>query len=102
MEQFALTQQSTFFTKAKEFALNNALVIFIVTGAALFGMVIYLSNGAAKPKIQASTKTPSGTAAASNLHSPVSQIAVDVSGAVIKPGVYQLASGSRVQDALTK
>ncbi len=49
----------------------------------------------------ASTKAAAGAAgAAADARDAASQIAVDVEGAVVSPGVYTLAAGSRVGDAV--
>src|SRR6266852_2039217 len=44
-------------------------------------------------------QTP-GTSQLKETNSPTNNIVVDVSGAVLTPGVYHLTSGSRVEDAL--
>lgn len=65
----------------------------VVLGYGMFS--VYSSGQASKAAVQAAQDFPS--------ISPIShkqQITVDVEGAILKPGVYQLDTGSRVQDAL--
>lgn len=67
----------------------------IPIGLALVGLVLIMggliASEATKPKVEYPKES---------LVSGTKQISVDVSGAVIKPGVYQLEENSRVEDAI--
>lgn len=70
-----------------------------VVGAVLLIGGIF-SSGILQKTFIKSTKTPSSASTNSNQMQNYSMIKVDVSGAVISPGVYTLSSGARVEDAI--
>jgi len=78
------------FWRRNKFYLGSALVISILAGGAL----IYINRGetSAPAMVLASPGPP--------VKERDNQIVVDVEGAVVKPGLYRLKSGSRVEDAL--
>lgn len=67
----------------------------IPIGLSLIGLVLIIggmiASGLTKPKIEYPKES---------IVSGIKKISVDVSGAVIKPGVYQLDENSRVEDAV--
>jgi len=79
------------------------LVILVVVGG---GVLIWLSARSRPPEIHKIEEHPSSDqvneATASAIPSAAQpKIKIDIAGAVINPGVYELAEGSRVEDALT-
>ncbi len=76
-----------------------ALILF-VAGILIFGYGLfsaYSQDQSAKTAAQTAKDFPSLPPVAQ-----VKQLTVDVEGAVVRPGVYQLAAGSRIQDALIR
>ena len=73
---------------------ENLLIIALFSGGLiLFGIRVIQMTGQKQAKI----RFESGTKVEGSL---VAKIKVDVEGEVIKPGVYELSSDARVQDAL--
>jgi len=73
---------------------ENLLIIALFSGGLiLLGIGVMQMTGQKQAKI----RFESGTKVEG---SPVAKIKVDVEGEVIKPGVYELSSDARVQDAL--
>lgn len=82
----------------REFVLKNLLfVISIVVGLLLCGIGVaqYFS-----PQAKSSELIFTSAEDVKKESAPKPKISVDVEGKVIKPGVYQLEEGSRLQDAL--
>lgn len=75
----------------------------IILGGASFisiaaAMVILIVSARPDEPIEFSSPTGLGVATSSSI--PAAMIAVDVAGAVVRPGLYQLPFGSRVADAI--
>ncbi len=80
--------------------------IFLVAAVVVGGVMLTLLNTRLRPpeihKIEESSSDRSNEATASAvLPAAQQQIKVDIAGAVVNPGVYELVEGSRVEDALT-
>lgn len=78
------------------------LVVAVVTAAGVWALTTGRSKPSEIEKISGTTASPSepGEATASSTSSSVTTIKVDVSGATVNPGVYELSEGGRVEDAL--
>jgi len=76
------------------YILGGVGILFLVMGAYLT-----INKSSEKPKITI-TDSLSNLSSPSNPSTPSQKILVDVSGAVEKPGVYELPEGSRFQNAL--
>ena len=73
---------------------ENLLIIALFSGGLILlgiGVIQMTGQKQAKIRFESGTKVEG---------SPVTKIKVDVEGEVIKPGVYELSSDARVQDAL--
>jgi competence protein ComEA len=76
--------------------MRKPILILVALGAvAIVGLTIARLHGGDGQTIVVVEDTPAPT------RSPEPSIIVDVAGAVAHPGVYRLAAGSRVADALT-
>lgn len=72
-----------------------AVELFLLTVAAAVAVASFSLNRTAN----ADATLPQGTAAGHN--SKPAAITVDVAGAVVRPGVYELSGGSRLRDAVS-
>lgn len=79
--------------RPRELVALTVVVLAIVLGAGVAFVRALPRGAAASPPVQA---LPSEAASPS----PVPPVVVYVAGAVVRPGVYELAAGSRVVDAL--
>lgn len=80
-------------------ASRSELLLVVLLGVAIVGtglVVILRSSDPPAPPIERVAAEPQVSASAS----PLKQVMVHVSGQVAAPGVYELAEGSRVQDAV--
>ena len=80
-------------------ASRSELLLVVLLGLAIVGtgaVVVLRSSDPPAPPVERVAARPE----ASTSPSPATQVMVHVSGQVNKPGVYQLAEGSRVQDAV--
>lgn len=73
---------------------NRWLVILALAGLIIFGSGLFWLKTSGQPQTQVEILS------ASTEQTNAKSIYIDVSGAVNKPGVYQLELGSRVEDAL--
>jgi competence protein ComEA len=71
------------------------LILFAVAAIAVVALAVARQHGGDAGAVVVVEDTPAPT------RSPEPLIVVDVSGAVVHPGVYRLATGSRIADALT-
>jgi competence protein ComEA len=80
---------------------NLLLAVAAIVGALLIGGValVVAIGGSGAATVQG-PETGSGSSAPESPGPPVGEIVVDVTGAVVKPGLYHLGTGARVGDAL--
>lgn len=83
-----------FWSRYRQFILSMVVALIVMLG------FIYFLRRTDPPKtIALGTAAPRPTVTPSSTPTPV-QILVDVRGAVVKPDIYKLPKGSRVEDAL--
>jgi len=89
--------ENTLQDKLLNFAKSNLLVLALFAGGLIFlgiGLIQFLGQK------QTEVKFEKGSTVLGSESDSSAKIKVDVEGAVISPGVYELSSGARVQDAL--
>ncbi|ABZ85139.1 competence protein [Heliomicrobium modesticaldum Ice1] len=84
------------------FAILGGLLVLLVIGMGLQGTKLYSQTSAEKKILPAARANVSGGEQGINRNGTKAEkeIAVHVTGAVSKPGVYRLPAGSRVEDAV--
>ena len=89
-------------TGASTAATNQRLALAGVIGAvAIGGLAIVIAVSGSGGEIVEGPGVAAGVARSGDPWSPAGEIVVDVAGAVVVPGVYRLAVGARVGDAIT-
>lgn len=91
-------ESSSFLTILVQFIRKNILISCLMAGGMIFlgiGLIQYFSGTKDEITFQKGTEIEVATSP-----SQLKKIVVDVSGEVIKPGVYKLPADARVEDAL--
>src|SRR3989344_2035035 len=94
---FMEESENTLQDKLLNFAKSNLLVLALFAGGLIFlgiGLIQFFGQK------QTEVKFEKGSTVLGSESDSTAKIKVDVEGAVISPGVYELSSGARVQDAL--
>lgn len=83
-----------------EFLRNNVMLVLLGAGGLIFLVVGLIQFLAPQQKVEVLSAVDNLSEKSES--KPIEKITIDVSGAVIAPGVYEFPQGARIKDAITK